>query len=72
MGFDDAGMIDAALAARRRPRRVRARPRFDDQCDNLLDDLAEMVAANRDLNKVLMLKHDGNVKRTVKALVENA
>ena len=40
--------------------------------DSLLEDLAEMGFENRDLNKALMLRHNGNLKRTVKALVEDA
>lgn len=39
--------------------------------EKLLDDLAEMGFENRTLNKTLMLKHDGNVKRTVRELVED-
>ena len=30
-----------------------------------------LLVGNRDLNKTLMLKHDGNVKRTVRAPVED-
>jgi len=38
----------------------------------LLDDLAEMGFDDRQLNTKLMLQNDGNLKRTVKALVEGA
>ena len=38
--------------------------------DPLLDDLEEMGFGNRELNRTLMLKNSGNVKRTVKDLVE--
>jgi len=37
---------------------------------DLLDDLQEMGFADRELNKTLMLKNGGNVKRTVRDLVE--
>jgi len=40
--------------------------------DTLLDDLAEMGFADRTLNKIVMLKHDGDVKRAVRALVEES
>ena len=36
----------------------------------MLDDLEEMGFTNRELNKTLMLKNGGNVKRTVRDLVE--
>merc|ERR1712224_264102 len=38
--------------------------------DGLLDDLIEMGFDDRERNKVLMLKNNGNIKRTVKDLVE--
>ena len=38
--------------------------------DSLLEDLEEMGFTNRELNQSLMLKHAGNIKRTVKDLVE--
>lgn len=38
--------------------------------DSLLDDLAEMGFEDRELNKTLMLKNHGNIKRTVKDLIE--
>merc|ERR1719240_677555 len=38
--------------------------------DHLLDDLAEMGFENRMLNTTLMLKNGGNMKRTVRDLVE--
>ena len=38
----------------------------------LLADLSEMGFADVEKNKVLMLKHAGNIKRTVKELVEDA
>merc|ERR1719502_794087 len=40
--------------------------------ETLLDDLNEMGFGNRELNKTLLLKHSGNLKRTVKELVEDA
>ena len=38
--------------------------------EEALNDLEEMGFANRELNKTLMLKNAGNIKRTVKDLVE--
>ena len=35
----------------------------------MLDDLQEMGFGDRSLNKKLMIKHDGSLKRTVKDLV---
>mmetsp|Transcript_40300 Transcript_40300/g.99905 ORF Transcript_40300/g.99905 Transcript_40300/m.99905 type:complete len:654 (-) Transcript_40300:130-2091(-) len=37
--------------------------------DSMLDDLEEMGFANREMNKRLLVKNDGSVKRTVKDLV---
>ena len=37
--------------------------------DAMLDDLQEMGFGDRSLNKKLMIKHDGSLKRTVKDLV---
>jgi len=73
MGFTDAALIEVALS--------KHGPDLDacasdlaqaSEWDSLLDDLAEMGFENRDLNKALMLRHDGNLKRTVKSLVEDA
>merc|ERR1719231_132814 len=38
--------------------------------DSLLDDLEEMGFGNRTLNKELLAKHEGDLKKTVRALVE--
>jgi hypothetical protein len=73
MGFDNASMIQVVLS--------KHGPDLDACAADLaaateweasLDDLEEMGFTNRELCKTLMLKHDGNVKRTVKALVEDA
>ena len=66
MGFDDAAMAEAALAKHGADLGACARSRRTSEWDALLDNLAEMGFANRELNKTLMLKHGGNVKRTVK------
>jgi len=72
MGFHDAGMIETAIAKHGEAdvgacaRDLAAAAEWDP----LLDDLAEMGFTNRELNKSLMLKHSGNLKRTVKELVE--
>jgi len=73
MGFDDAAMAEAALAKHGADLGACARDlAAASEWDALLDNLAEMGFANRELNKTLMLKHGGNVKRTVKELVEDA
>lgn len=72
MGFADCALVDAVIAKN-----------GDDDLDacardlasaaewvNLLDDLEEMGFGNRELNASLMLKNGGNIKRTVKDLVE--
>jgi len=73
MGFTDAYMVDKVIA--------KCGPDLDacardlvaaSEWDSLLDDLAEMGFTNRERNKTLMLKHNGNVKRTVRELVEDA
>lgn len=40
--------------------------------NTLLDDLAEMGFTDREKNKMLMVKHNGSVKSTVKELVTNS
>jgi len=73
MGFEDATMVQAALA--------KHGPNLDacasalaaaTEWESLLEDLSEMGFSDRELNKAVMLKHNGNIKRTVKELVENA
>jgi len=71
MGFSDESMIDAVLAkngddidACTRDLSAAA------EWDPLIDDLCEMGFGNVELNKTLLLKHNGNVKRAVKDLVE--
>merc|ERR1719378_1315690 len=73
MGFDDAPMVEAALVKHGADLAACAQDLANvSEWGHLLDDLEEMGFGNRELNKALMLKHDGNVKRTVKALVEDA
>jgi len=72
MGFTDEGLIDAVIAKNGSEdletcvRDIAAATEWDP----LLDDLEEMGFANRELNQSLMLKNGGNIKRTVKDLVE--
>jgi len=73
MGFTDKAMVEAALHKHGADLDACASDlALASEWDSLLDDLAEMGFENRDLNKALMLRHDGNLKRTVKALVEDA
>jgi len=73
MGFEDATMIETAIHKNGPDLEACARDlAAATEWDNLLEDLAEMGFANRELNKSLMLQHNGNLKRTVKALVEDA
>merc|ERR1719408_104284 len=64
MGFVDETMIEAVVG------KHGADLAAASEWASLLDDLAEMGFQDRDLNKTLMLKHNGNIKRTVKDLVE--
>jgi len=71
MGFLDDTMIETALAKHGEDLEACATAlAAASEWDSLLDDLAEMGFEDRELNKTLMLKNDGNIKRTVKALVE--
>merc|ERR1719235_1375808 len=68
MGFVDASMVEAALVKHGSDLAACAQDLANvSEWGHLLDDLEEMGFGNRELNKALMLKHDGNVKRTVKA-----
>jgi hypothetical protein len=70
-GFLDDTMIDAVVAKHGEDLDACATDLAKlSEWDSLLNDLAEMGFENRELNKTLMLKHGGNIKRTVKALVE--
>lgn len=72
MGFTDATMVDVAITKHGADLDACASDlALATEWDSLLDDLAEMGFQNRELNKTLMLRHDGNLKRTVKALVED-
>jgi len=71
MGFTDPTMVDAVLAKNGDDLEACAADlAAASEWDSLLDDLHEMGFANRELNKTLMLKNGGNIKRTVKDLVE--
>jgi len=73
MGFRDASMVQIVIEKHGADLDACARDlAAATEWDSLLDDLAEMGFEHRDLNRTLLLKHDGNVKRTVKALVEDA
>ena len=73
MGFTDEAMVQIAINKHGDDLDACAADLAQaSEWDSLLDDLAEMGFANRELNKTLMLRHDGNLKRTVKALVEDA
>jgi len=71
MGFGDETLVDAATAKHGDDVAAcaRALAAVTEWYDSL-DDLEEMGFANRELNKGLMLKNDGNMKRTVRDLVE--
>jgi len=71
MGFKDTVMNEAAIATHGEDIEACARAlAAATEWDSLLDDLVEMGFTNLELNKTLMLKNAGNVKRTVKDLVE--
>merc|ERR1719235_374271 len=73
MGFVDATMVGAVLAKHGADLDACARDlAAASEWDSLLDDLNEMGFHDTERNKTLMLKHSGNVKRTVKELVEEA
>merc|ERR1719421_1842494 len=71
MGFSNVAMVDVVLGKHGADLEACARDlAMATEWEPMLDDLAEMGFANRELNLQLMLKHDGNVKRTVRELVE--
>lgn len=71
MGFADQAMIATVMAKHGDDVEACARDlAAASEWDSLLDDLAEMGFGNRELNKALMMKNDGNIKRTVRDLVE--
>lgn len=73
MGFVDMSMVDIVIEKNGADLEACARDLASaSEWDALLDDLAEMGFANRELNKSLMFKHGGNVKRTVRELVDDA
>jgi len=73
MGFTDAGLVQVVLDKHGADLAACARDlAAATEWEAELDDLEEMGFANRELNKTLMLKHSGNVKRTVRELVEDA
>jgi len=71
MGFVEPAMVDVVVAKHGGDVAACARDlAVATEWNPLLDDLEEMGFGNRELNKALMLKNDGNVKRTVRDLVE--
>jgi len=73
MGFTDASMVATAIEKNGVDIEACARDlAAANEWEALLDDLAEMGFENRELNMTLMLKHSGNVKRTVRELVEDS
>ena len=71
MGFNGASLIEAVIAKNGDDLDACVRDlAAAAEWDPLLDDLEEMGFGNRELNRTLMLKNSGNVKRTVKDLVE--
>lgn len=73
MGFEDAALVDAALAKHGADAEACAVSlAAASEWEGLLTDLAEMGFHDSARNKALMLKHAGNIKRTVKELVEES
>ena len=73
MGFTDSSMVEVVLDKHGADIHACARDlAAATEWDPMLDDLEEMGFEDRGLNKRLMVKHDGSVKRTVKELVAEA
>jgi len=71
MGFTEA-MVEAAVAKHGEDVEACARVlAAATEWDPLLDDLSEMGFPDRELNATILLKHDGNLKRTVKELASS-
>merc|ERR1712146_748052 len=71
MGFSDKSLIELIIATHGEDVEACARAlAAASEWAHLLDDLEEMGFANRELNKSLLLKNAGNMKRTVRDLVE--
>merc|ERR1719248_401396 len=71
MGFVDDTLVDAVIAKHGEDIDSCASELASaSEWVSLLDDLAEMGFADRERNKTLMLKNGGNIKRTVKDLIE--
>merc|ERR1719488_252080 len=70
MGFLDDTMIAAVIAKHGEDVDACATDlAAASEWESLLDDLTEMGFENRELNKTLMMRNNGNIKRTVKDLV---
>jgi len=71
MGFLDETLIDAVIAKHGEDiDSCASELATASEWASLLDDLAEMGFEDRERNKTLMLKNGGNIKRTVKDLIE--
>jgi len=71
MGFSDASLTDLVIQTHGEDVEACARAlAAASEWAPLLDDLAEMGFTDRNLNQQLMLKNAGNMKRTVRDLVE--
>jgi len=71
MGFLDETLIDAVIAKHGEDiDSCASELATASEWASLLDDLAEMGFQDRERNKTLMLKNSGNIKRTVKDLIE--
>jgi len=71
MGFVDEGLLEIVLAKHGAELEPCARDLSAAlEWDTMLDDLSEMGFEDRERNKRIMLKHDGNMKRAVRELVE--
>jgi len=71
MGFLDDTMIDAVVAKHGEDLDACATDlAAASEWDSLLDDLTEMGFENRELNKTIMLRNNGNFMRTVRDLIE--
>merc|ERR1719488_286642 len=71
MGFSDKSLIELIIATHGEDVEACARAlAAASEWAHLLDDLEEMGFSDRELNKSLMLKNAGNMKRTVRDLVE--
>lgn len=73
MGFADKALIETVIEKNGPDLVSCARDLISlNEWDSMLDELAEMGFEDRHLNKKLMVKNNGSIKRTVKDLVTDA